>query len=219
LFFGCNNGQTNKQTGSGDSAAIVNSKIGDYKSFDRQLWYILNTAMYPIGSKDHFQIIDSFCNNDSLEMFKFSPEVPDVSLFERIRGYGIPNSVMNMNTFKYEKYFSFICSGEKNQTQKKFKKIAIRYEKDSLDKINNFNRLRRKIICDSIRNYYLDNGLDIKVKLYGKNDENIKFTYILFNDVWTHKFSKARNVEFLMDIGFKKITLTDGYDYSVYWEQ
>lgn len=214
----CDKTTTDRGFVSGDSVYISKSKISDYRSFDRQLWYVFKTSIHYTTSPDHFQIIDSFCNNDSLEILKFSPEVPDTTLFERIRGYGIPNSVMNINTSKYEKYFAIICSGENNKTQKKFRQIAIRYDEDSLNKINNDNKRQRKFFCDSIRNYYLDNGMDIKVNMYGKNSQHIKFTYILFNDVWSRQFSKSGNVEYLRSIGFEKITLTDGYDYTVYWD-
>jgi len=219
FISGCDKNANNSGFSSGDSAYIANSKFSDYLSFDRQLWYVFKTSIHYASSTDHSKIIDSFCNNDSLEMFKYSPEYTDVSLYERFSGYGIPKENRPINILKYERYFSSICSGKKTIKQKRFMEIVNRYEKYTSDSSSNANRIQRKFVVDSIRNFYLDNGLDIKISVYGKHDQYIKFTYILFNDVWTYKFQKARNPEYLFSIGFDKITLTDGYDYSVYWEK
>lgn len=42
-------------------------------------------------------------------------------------------------------------------------------------------------------------------------------TYVLFTDVWSHQFGKSGNLETMKELGFKKVVMTDGYDYNVYW--
>jgi len=68
-----------------------------------------------------------------------------------------------------------------------------------------------------LREKYLDQGLDIKVDVSGKNADRITLTYVLFNDVWTHRFQKDGGLDALRDMGFKRVDLKDGYDYHVYW--
>lgn len=65
-----------------------------------------------------------------------------------------------------------------------------------------------------LRNDFLDNNLDIKVLVHGKNFTSITLTYALFNDIWFRKFETAGHFTNLYNKGFKKITLTDGYKYE-----
>lgn len=74
----------------------------------------------------------------------------------------------------------------------------------------------RKDYETELRNNFLDNNLDIKVSVYGKNNTKIKLTYALFNDVWFRKFETEGHFDKLNQKGFKRIELTDGYDYGKY---
>jgi hypothetical protein len=71
-----------------------------------------------------------------------------------------------------------------------------------------------------IRNQFLDNGLDIKVSIKGKNKDHLYLQYPLFGDVWFRKFETEGIFNQYHKLGFKRVTLTDGYDYSKYahWE-
>jgi hypothetical protein len=71
-----------------------------------------------------------------------------------------------------------------------------------------------------IRNNFLDNGLDIQVSIRGKNKDHLHLKYALFGDVWFRKFETEGMFNQYHELGFKKVTLTDGYDYTkyVYWE-
>jgi hypothetical protein len=42
-------------------------------------------------------------------------------------------------------------------------------------------------------------------------------TYVLFNDVWKHDLKKAGALGELRSLGFKRVDMTDGYDYHIYW--
>ncbi len=73
---------------------------------------------------------------------------------------------------------------------------------------------KRKLFESEFRNSLLDRGLDIKVKVYGKDNKKIKLTYILFNDVWARKFDTEGYFDQLHSRGFNYVELTDGYDYK-----
>lgn len=74
----------------------------------------------------------------------------------------------------------------------------------------------RKEYETTLRNNFLDNNLDIKVSVYGKKNTKIKLTYVLFSDVWFRKFETEGHFDKLYQKGFKRIELTDGYDYGKY---
>jgi hypothetical protein len=84
--------------------------------------------------------------------------------------------------------------------------------------LNNAQSAIRKAYAEKLRDNYLDQGMDIKVSVYGKNNANIKLTFVLFNDVWTHKMQKGTLIKEIQDMGFKKLSLSDGYEYNVYWD-
>lgn len=79
---------------------------------------------------------------------------------------------------------------------------------------DNFEKKQRKKSELELQNAFLDNNLNIKVLVTGKNNTTLKLKYILFNDVWFRKFEKEGYFEKFANQGFKKIILTDGYDYE-----
>lgn len=76
----------------------------------------------------------------------------------------------------------------------------------------------RREMAGRMRTSFLDSGLDIKVRTSGRYADRITFEYVLFNDVWSHRFQKEGIVSQLKAAGFKRIDLTDGYDWHVYWD-
>jgi hypothetical protein len=76
----------------------------------------------------------------------------------------------------------------------------------------------RKAMAERMRTSFLDGGLDIKVKTSGRHAERITFEYALFNDVWSHRFQKDGVLTQLVDAGFERVDMTDGYDWHVYWK-
>lgn len=68
-----------------------------------------------------------------------------------------------------------------------------------------------------LRERYLDQNLDIKVKVTGKGNDHLTLQFALFNDVWAHKFQKGDLVDEVRKLGFHRVDMTDGYDYHVYW--
>lgn len=78
-------------------------------------------------------------------------------------------------------------------------------------------REKRAAAALVLRDAFLNDGMDIKVSVSGKNKDVIRLEYALFNDVWSYKMNQRGDISTLLDMGFKKITLTDGYDYTVNW--
>ena len=75
----------------------------------------------------------------------------------------------------------------------------------------------RKDMAQRMRTSFLDSGFDIKVRTSGRYAERVTFEFVLFNDVWSHRFQKEGIVAQLRDAGFERIDLTDGYDWHIYW--
>jgi hypothetical protein len=99
---------------------------------------------------------------------------------------------------------------------------------DSLGKVISKSDLKEKLIRkkelvssrkeyeQKLRNSFLDNNLNIKVKVSGKDNTSIKMTYALFDEIWFRKFETEGFFTKLNNLGFTKITLSDGYDYGEY---
>lgn len=90
---------------------------------------------------------------------------------------------------------------------------------DSLESVMTKNILENQIIErkdyeTTLRNNFLDNNLNIKVKVSGKDNTKITLTYSLFNEVWFRKFQTEGHFDKLAQKGFKKIILTDNYEYN-----
>jgi len=79
-------------------------------------------------------------------------------------------------------------------------------------------RSARKAYAELLRNRFLDQGLDINVRVDGRNSDRITLTFALFNAVWAHRMQKDGLLDELRGLGFKRVNLTDGYDYAVYWD-
>lgn len=90
---------------------------------------------------------------------------------------------------------------------------------DSLDTVMNKNieanlASERKDYETTLKNSFLDNNLNIKVKVSGKDNTIITLTYPLFNEIWFRKFETQGHFDKLASKGFKKIILTDNYNYG-----
>lgn len=59
--------------------------------------------------------------------------------------------------------------------------------------------------------------MDIKVRVSGSNSDRITLSWVLFGDVAAHQLSKGDLIQEVKALGFRRIDMTDGYDYHVYW--
>jgi hypothetical protein len=76
----------------------------------------------------------------------------------------------------------------------------------------------RKAYAATLREKFLDDGLDIKVTVKGGNAEILYLTYPLFNDVWTHKFSKGNLIDEIQGLGFARVDFDDNYEFHKYFK-
>lgn len=77
----------------------------------------------------------------------------------------------------------------------------------------------RKDFAKAYEHNLLDEGIDATVTVHGSKATTLKVKWILASRVVAHEFSE--NAEFfqgLRDLAFKKFILTDGYDFSWYWD-
>jgi hypothetical protein len=73
----------------------------------------------------------------------------------------------------------------------------------------------RKEYAAMLRERFLDKGYDIKVATDGTNADQLKLSFALFDDVWTHNFMKPDGIASeALGMGFKRVIITDGYNYS-----
>ena len=91
-------------------------------------------------------------------------------------------------------------------------------EKKRLESIEATKSSSRKDYGSKLRQNYLDQNLDIKVNVSGTNNTTIELSFALFNDVWANKISKGTLIDEIQSLGFKKLRMTDGYDYAVAWK-
>jgi hypothetical protein len=103
---------------------------------------------------------------------------------------------------------------------------AARKEGEGGDAFNQFghdlDRIELKMVrrkyAETLRNRFLDNGLDVGVRVSGEDAEKITLSFVAFNEVWARRMSQDGLLEELQVIGFKRVDLTDGYDYGVHWD-
>jgi len=76
----------------------------------------------------------------------------------------------------------------------------------------------RKEFAARLRTQYLDEGLDIKVRVAGGRADRLILSYVLIDDVWVHHFKKNGNLTLLRKLGFTRVDLQNGYDYHVYYD-
>jgi hypothetical protein len=101
--------------------------------------------------------------------------------------------------------------------EKARKEKALAEEKARKEKID---RAARKAYAKILREHFLDQSMDIKVWVHGAKSQYITLQWALIGDVFMHKFRKGSLCAEMREMGFKRIYLKDGYNYShyVYWK-
>jgi hypothetical protein len=110
-----------------------------------------------------------------------------------------------------------LTAAEERNRRKAAAEARVAAEQAARQKAGN-ERAARKAYGELLRNRFLDQGLDIKVHIEGKNADRVTLSFALFNDVWAHPIQKDGLLQELKDMGFKRVELTDNYDYSVFWD-
>lgn len=78
------------------------------------------------------------------------------------------------------------------------------------------NLKKRQLFAQLQERAMLDKGFDFELTLQGKKQDHLRVKYILVSRVFVHQFQQNYPEFFsgLRDLGFKKLTFTDGYDDS-----
>lgn len=127
---------------------------------------------------------------------------------------------MGLSAEKRQPIEASLRKAEKAAAEKQ-KKLAAKQKADAAKKAAaDAKRMAaaRKTYGETLRQKYLDDGLDIKVLVSGKDNRIITLKFALFNDVWANKMRKGDLINEIEAMGFKRLNMTDGYDYSVYWD-
>jgi hypothetical protein len=77
----------------------------------------------------------------------------------------------------------------------------------------------RRRIAVALRQRWLDQGVNIKVRVSGKQADRIVLTYPLFDEVWGNRFNKPDELFWMLKAaGFKRVDLDSGFNYHQYWQ-
>lgn len=75
------------------------------------------------------------------------------------------------------------------------------------------SNLSRKAFALNLQEKMLDNGLNMKVKIKGKNNTVLEITYSLMSQVWVHNIVNGQDFDkTAYSVGFEKIIFSDGYN-------
>lgn len=73
----------------------------------------------------------------------------------------------------------------------------------------------REAYANRLEANYLDNGMDVHVRVQGKKKDSITLKYVLFSRPAVHKIHQdGKLLEEMRQLGFRKAVLADGYDTS-----
>jgi hypothetical protein len=104
------------------------------------------------------------------------------------------------------------------EREREIKEKILKREREAKEKIESAaKQVFRENYKTVLREIFLDQGMDIKVSISGKQSDRLTLTFVLFNDVWVHRFQKDGIVEQWREMGFNRVDIKDGYDYYQYW--
>lgn len=106
---------------------------------------------------------------------------------------------------------------ERSRMQQEEALQAVNYADEAAESVERNNYVKRGEAEKTLRDSFLNQGLDIDVRVSGARRTTITLKYALMNAVWSYKLNQAGSINTLLELGFKKIILTDGYDYKTTW--
>ena len=79
---------------------------------------------------------------------------------------------------------------------------------------------QREMEVQRLDTFFLEIGMDVKIKLSGKHKERIILTNVLFNRVWMHHNQQEVHVlvKGCEKIGFERVTFSDGFGLKQYFD-
>lgn len=175
-----------------DSAVKITWSIDKYIKWQKDERY--KDVLINISESDY----DELLNNNFYKSYIFHPYL---------------DSLFIQTLYENRKERSYLLrhhEAEKKATRK------VKWEKVWQEKLKAEADVR-KVYGEKLRNSFLDEGLDIKVKVTGVNNTRLILTYVLFDDVWMRKMQTSGNFNEWHKIGFNRIDLKNGYDYNSYY--
>jgi len=202
-----------------DSISVASMTYRQGLTLDELKQYYKQSIKFGIKSPQHSQLIAELCTSyyanaistlDRVISDKNAATMPleDFSEFTSLCGNNDnldSKSKSSVLQTRYKQAAGLVA----NRASVVQKRVAAQAEKDKINV--------RLAYAKLLRNRYLDQGLDINVSITGIDNTRIKLSFALFNAVWAHKMGNGDLITEIQNMGFKKLTMTDGYDYTVYW--
>lgn len=197
-----------------DSLKITGYSYNDALTKEQLAWYFRNSKELNVRASDHEKLISKYCEisypeYDSTLNFAIKNKEQTTINSDKIKDAIDACKEYNPNFLSIE------------QKMVKVKSILDARSKEIAKKNQALNEaaksVTRKLFGETLRNRYLDDNLDIKVKVYGKNNTKIKLTYVFFGDVWSHKMQSSDAIGQIKELGFKSLEMSNGYDWGVSW--
>ena len=76
----------------------------------------------------------------------------------------------------------------------------------------------RLAYAETLEDDFLDEGLDIYVSVHGAENTTLRLKWVLASRVTAHQLQTQDNFYTWRSLGFRRVELRDGYNYSVYWD-
>jgi hypothetical protein len=146
-----------------------------------------------------------------------APIIRRLALAERVVGVGREGEWIRLGGAEGQWVHSSVLGPNRPETPEE-KKQRLAAEKQKVASERLAAKLTREIYAKTAREEFLDKGLDIKVRVSGSQSDRLVYEFVLFNDVWSHRFRKDGLIGQAAKLGFKRIEMTDGYNWNVYWD-
>jgi preprotein translocase subunit SecF len=102
---------------------------------------------------------------------------------------------------------------EAQEKREQARQEALRHQEEARNAI-----IERGANAAVLQNKFYDDGLNIKVVVSSGGNQNLTLTFSLFNEVWVHKFKQGSLFQEIIDKGFRKVIMTDGFEKSWWWD-
>jgi hypothetical protein len=136
---------------------------------------------------------------------------------ERVVGVGREGEWIKLSGAEDQWVHSSVLGPNRPETsEEKKQRLATEKQKAANERLA--AKLAREVYAKTLRERFLDEGFDIKVSVSGAQSDRLTYKFVLFNDVWSHRFQKDGLIDQAAKLGFKRVDMTDGYDWHIYWD-
>ena len=198
---------------------IPKTKIGKPENFNQADAFISQrklsdaiSALSPIASinsdaKKRIEELETFA--DTFALWSKMTNVKTANIGRLYSGSYTPKIFFHDSLNAYWREFIVRTINKKEWISERLEMERLEKKFEAESKINN-----RKTYGETLRETYLDNGIDVKIKISGKENTVLTMTYILMSDVEVHQLKKQGVFDQWHNLGFEKAILRDGFNYS-----